>query len=410
MQRTTNWLLALATAALPLSAMPGLADHHEEDAVIVLVDDEGNEVLRLGEGDEGSGLEAVPRGRYLLKVAEPGVYELSIGSPTRLELKPHVEEAEEQETEEEQQEVIIVEADDAPALLDFDPDAGDQEVRYVKIGEGEEVEVQICIQGMPEAYGLSVSITYDEDAVSFVKNSFRAGSLIPGMIPLADSDVGKVSVGGANFSKTLASGDGILGTVRFVGADGFSGEAVLKIGETQFRTLAATEEVEGESYAKIHIGAGGEEEQDDGEQDDADEEDEEASDALAGDDALEALKNDNACPACDLTQAKLQRLNLSGADLSGANLHKANLINTNLSEADLSGADLTNAQIFQTNFTGANLTGADLSDTQVLSANFTDADLTDANLDGARLRGTVFNGATWPDGKVCGAGSIGKCK
>ena len=401
MQRTTNWLLALATAALPLSAIPGLADHHEEDAVIVLVDDEGNEVLRLGEGDEDSGVETVPRGRYLLKVAEPGVYELSIGSPTRLELKPHVKEAEEQETEEEQQEVIIVESDDAPALLDFDLDAGDQEVRYVKIGEGEEVEVQICIYGMPEAYGLSVSITYDENAVSFVENSFKAGNFIPGMIPLADSDVGKVSVGGANFSKTLASGDGILGSVRFAAVGGFSGEVTLKIGETQFRTLAATEEVEGESYAKIHISAGGEEEQD------ADEDD---SDALAGDEALEALKNDNACPACDLSQAKLQRLNLSGADLSGANLHKANLINTNLSEADLSGADLTNAQILQTNFTGANLTGADLSDTQVLSANFTDADLTDANLDGARLRGANFNGATWPDGKLCGAGSISKCK
>ena len=67
------------------------------------------------------------------------------------------------------------------------------------------------------------------------------------------------------------------------------------------------------------------------------------------------------------------RLNLSGADLSGANLSGADLSYANLSGANLSGADLRRADL-----SGANLSGADLS-----GANLSGADLSYANLSGA---------------------------
>jgi len=69
----------------------------------------------------------------------------------------------------------------------------------------------------------------------------------------------------------------------------------------------------------------------------------------------------------------LSRANLWGADLSGADL----------SEADLSGANLS----------GANLRGAHLSEADLGGANLRGADLSGANLQGARLLGTNFEGA-----------------
>ena len=47
----------------------------------------------------------------------------------------------------------------------------------------------------------------------------------------------------------------------------------------------------------------------------------------------------------DLSQADLYRAKLSGAKLSQANLYRANLRNANLSEARLRGADLTDANL-----------------------------------------------------------------
>jgi hypothetical protein len=57
----------------------------------------------------------------------------------------------------------------------------------------------------------------------------------------------------------------------------------------------------------------------------------------------------------DLSGANLSDANLRDADLSGANLRGANLSDANLSGADLSGANLSDA-----NLRGANLSGADL--------------------------------------------------
>ncbi len=51
----------------------------------------------------------------------------------------------------------------------------------------------------------------------------------------------------------------------------------------------------------------------------------------------------------------LERADLSGVNLSNANLVSADLEEANLSNANLSGANLTNADLEEANLTGANL-------------------------------------------------------
>jgi len=85
----------------------------------------------------------------------------------------------------------------------------------------------------------------------------------------------------------------------------------------------------------------------------------------------------------DLKWADLRKANLRGADLSGANLREADLSWANLREASLSAADLSGA-----NLRWASLSGADLS-----GANFSKADLGEANLTKARLSETNFGAA-----------------
>ena len=55
-----------------------------------------------------------------------------------------------------------------------------------------------------------------------------------------------------------------------------------------------------------------------------------------------------------------ERANLSGANLSRADLSGANLSGANLWQADLSGANLLGANLWQANLSGANLSRADL--------------------------------------------------
>jgi uncharacterized protein YjbI with pentapeptide repeats len=85
----------------------------------------------------------------------------------------------------------------------------------------------------------------------------------------------------------------------------------------------------------------------------------------------------------DLKWADLRRANLRGADLRGANLREADLSWANLREASLSAADLC----------GANLRWASLSEADLSGANFSKADLGEANLTRARLAETNFGAA-----------------
>ena len=82
-------------------------------------------------------------------------------------------------------------------------------------------------------------------------------------------------------------------------------------------------------------------------------------------DNLQTLMDTNKCIRCNFGLADLSGINLTGADLRSTNL---------------AGADLTDANLTQTNLTGANLGGADL----------TDANLGKANMNGAILCNTIM--------------------
>jgi hypothetical protein len=112
----------------------------------------------------------------------------------------------------------------------------------------------------------------------------------------------------------------------------------------------------------------------------------------------------------DLTEANLDGADLSGADLTEANLSQAHLVDANLRRAilnyadlteailggaDQSGAYLTEANLRQAHLLGADLRqadllGADLSGANLAHANLLGADLTEANLTGAHLSETLF--------------------
>ena len=100
-----------------------------------------------------------------------------------------------------------------------------------------------------------------------------------------------------------------------------------------------------------------------------------------------------------------ERANLSGADLSWANLSRADLFGANLSRANLSRADLSWANLSRANLSRADLFGADLS-----WANLSRADLSGANLFGANLFGADLSGAGLDGANLFGANYIEKAK
>jgi uncharacterized protein YjbI with pentapeptide repeats len=88
----------------------------------------------------------------------------------------------------------------------------------------------------------------------------------------------------------------------------------------------------------------------------------------------------------DLTGANLRRTNLSGADLRRAYLGKANLSEANLSKADLTSADLSEANLRRAHLGEANLRRAHQGKANLSEANLSNADLTSADLSEADLR------------------------
>jgi uncharacterized protein YjbI with pentapeptide repeats len=71
-----------------------------------------------------------------------------------------------------------------------------------------------------------------------------------------------------------------------------------------------------------------------------------------------------------LPGAKMERADLVGAKLTGANLSFAKLSGAILDDADLSGADLTEARLDRAELYGAKLTGAILDDIYIYGANY----------------------------------------
>jgi len=104
----------------------------------------------------------------------------------------------------------------------------------------------------------------------------------------------------------------------------------------------------------------------------------------------------------DLSGANLRSADLSGADLSGADLIDANLMSAYLSGADLRSADLSGAYLISAYLIGTNLIGTNLS-----GANLSGANLSGANLRSANLRSTDLSGADLIDANLIGANLIG---
>lgn len=115
-------------------------------------------------------------------------------------------------------------------------------------------------------------------------------------------------------------------------------------------------------------------------------------------------------PDSNLREASFVFVNLSGADLSGAEAFHAKFINANLKGARLDRAVLTEADFTRADLTGASLVQADLRRAHFFRAILRDADLSNAQMTGADLLNADLSGALWTDGKRrCAAGSIGQC-
>jgi uncharacterized protein YjbI with pentapeptide repeats len=115
---------------------------------------------------------------------------------------------------------------------------------------------------------------------------------------------------------------------------------------------------------------------------------------------LDQLKARSACPRCNLSGADLSKLNLTGANLRGADLSGATLSQANLTNADLTGANLEGAVLNSVNLSGASLTGANLKSASLENADlsyagFISANLEAANLKDAKLQFTNFRGANF---------------
>ncbi|HJP34184.1 MAG TPA: pentapeptide repeat-containing protein [Candidatus Latescibacteria bacterium] len=384
------------------------------DAELVVEDAQGNEVLRLDPDDASTGPQNLPAGRYNLKVDGPGEFELLLGAQTVLEFRGGAEPP---------VTTHLAADDDASILIDFDPAEGDQgQRRAIVEGAGDEVELQLCAFDLPEIYGWSVSIEYDPDQVRYLSNSFEASTFVPELIPLVGERDMSVVVGGANFSKKITSGDGELGTLRFEVLDGFKGETGLKVTRFLRHSLRGTEVMDVETVALV---ASQEALDGDSGLDLATEvmdvetvalvASQEALDGdsgldLAGDEAVDHLTAENACPGCDLSGVDLMRVQFPEADLDQADLSEANLSLANFSKARLADARLVEANLRLTDLRGADLRGADFSDAKLTWAKLQKANLQDAILDDANLNGANFSGAIWIDGSECAPGSVGRCK
>ncbi len=91
-----------------------------------------------------------------------------------------------------------------------------------------------------------------------------------------------------------------------------------------------------------------------------------------------------------LNSINLSKADLSGANLSETNLSKADLSRTDLHEADLSDADLSSAKLHRASLYGVNLSDAKLNGAVLGSTLLVGANLCGADLSGAFTRGAIF--------------------
>jgi hypothetical protein len=109
----------------------------------------------------------------------------------------------------------------------------------------------------------------------------------------------------------------------------------------------------------------------------------------------------------NLSQANLFGADLSRADLSGAHLKGANLGETRLVEADFRGADLGGAYLGWADLYKADLGGAALGAANLKGAALTDAHLGQANLSGANLTEATLVRTDFTDAILTGCSIYG---
>ena len=111
-----------------------------------------------------------------------------------------------------------------------------------------------------------------------------------------------------------------------------------------------------------------------------------------------------------LRDARFNRTQLSGSNLSEIDGHRAKFITSRLLGVRFDGAKLTEADFTKADLTGASFRGADMRRARLFRATMRNVDLTDALMTGADLLKADLSGATWTDGTtVCAEGSIGQC-
>jgi uncharacterized protein YjbI with pentapeptide repeats len=99
-------------------------------------------------------------------------------------------------------------------------------------------------------------------------------------------------------------------------------------------------------------------------------------------------KGGASCAGCNLFQADMSGVEVSGRNYSRARLRQSDMSLAVMTRANFTGADLRDADAFGGVFTGASFAGADMGASSWVGAHFGGADLR-----GAKLSGADFSGA-----------------
>ena len=114
--------------------------------------------------------------------------------------------------------------------VDLNPAEGNQRQGTAGgVRPGRRVPVQLFIEEAPPIRGFTVRIGFDPRKVAFVRESFSAGPVVPGLIGLTDPKGDYVEVGGTTLGGGTGGGNGLLGTLSFEALAGFEGETTLRV-------------------------------------------------------------------------------------------------------------------------------------------------------------------------------------
>ncbi|MFH1752582.1 MAG: pentapeptide repeat-containing protein [Candidatus Omnitrophota bacterium] len=116
----------------------------------------------------------------------------------------------------------------------------------------------------------------------------------------------------------------------------------------------------------------------------------------AGEELVKLEKDDLLARIRKREPVELSGENLSGADLTRTDLSGLTLFDTDLSKSDLVGADLSDSDLTGADLSYADLTKAKLKGTRLWNANLRGAKLVEADLSGADLwKANLFNTRLW---------------